>query len=444
MVSFRSVLCLLAPVLGVAVVAACSSSNQETKDEKVCTPGAYVYCRCEDRSEGTKLCKADGRSFDECKCDGSNPGPTEEGDGGFGSGPLEPVEAGTPPPGAPALDAKCIGKVGVVAGAEDSSDAYVAAYAGKGVFNVSKSTGPGVRGPVTILPAYGSLVATYASRYTLIAWTKMTAGTWSPPVSVGSASTSSATSATLLGTDIRLFYPSMDGALRMGTYRSSGWDDATALAGTTADAGVPDRSPPAAAAKGSTVTVAFTGGDGSLDRETYSSGSFSSITKMTASAYNVPPAIVGLDGSGTKDMLMVYVGQDLVLHASSRSASNKAWSAPAIVDDAAISIEMNLVPLPNGGALLTYLGSNDEPYVSTWDPSTGKFSPPAELIPGNNPVLASAPSLVRGACNGDVLVAYAEKKGGVSILSYANGKSSGPYAVTGIPAASWVGVGELP
>ena len=31
-----------------------------------CTPGNYVFCRCSDRTEGTKQCRADGLSFDPC------------------------------------------------------------------------------------------------------------------------------------------------------------------------------------------------------------------------------------------------------------------------------------------------------------------------------------------------------------------------------------------
>jgi len=34
-----------------------------------CTPGNYVFCRCADRSEGTKLCNNDGASFGACSCD---------------------------------------------------------------------------------------------------------------------------------------------------------------------------------------------------------------------------------------------------------------------------------------------------------------------------------------------------------------------------------------
>lgn len=60
--------------LGVVLATQGCSLLQETpatKEERLCTPGAYVFCRCADRSEGTKLCKADGQSFEACSTDGS-------------------------------------------------------------------------------------------------------------------------------------------------------------------------------------------------------------------------------------------------------------------------------------------------------------------------------------------------------------------------------------
>lgn len=49
-----------------AVLVACATSPRE-KEEKLCTPGAYVFCRCQDRQEGTKLCKEDAKSFGPCE-----------------------------------------------------------------------------------------------------------------------------------------------------------------------------------------------------------------------------------------------------------------------------------------------------------------------------------------------------------------------------------------
>lgn len=49
-------------VAGVLAFAGCSSESN-AKGDRICTPGANVFCRCADRAEGTKLCADDGMSF---------------------------------------------------------------------------------------------------------------------------------------------------------------------------------------------------------------------------------------------------------------------------------------------------------------------------------------------------------------------------------------------
>jgi hypothetical protein len=46
--------------------AACVAKTEATKP-RICTPGNYVFCRCKDRSEGTKLCSEDGTAFAPCE-----------------------------------------------------------------------------------------------------------------------------------------------------------------------------------------------------------------------------------------------------------------------------------------------------------------------------------------------------------------------------------------
>jgi cysteine-rich repeat protein len=54
--------------LAIVLVAsqACILENDAKKEERLCVPGGYVFCRCADRAEGTKLCKEDGNSFEKC------------------------------------------------------------------------------------------------------------------------------------------------------------------------------------------------------------------------------------------------------------------------------------------------------------------------------------------------------------------------------------------
>lgn len=71
----------------------CSSKSDASPAAVKCTPGNYVFCRCQDREEGTKLCNEDGASFGKCEpCetadnpaipdDPYNPPPEVEVDGG--------------------------------------------------------------------------------------------------------------------------------------------------------------------------------------------------------------------------------------------------------------------------------------------------------------------------------------------------------------------------
>jgi cysteine-rich repeat protein len=67
---------LLSAVATLGIVVAtqgCSllGGSPETKEERLCTPGAYVFCRCADFAAGTKLCNPDGQSFEACSTDDS-------------------------------------------------------------------------------------------------------------------------------------------------------------------------------------------------------------------------------------------------------------------------------------------------------------------------------------------------------------------------------------
>lgn len=60
-----------AALLGVGILIAsqgCSlvEGHDATTVERLCTPGAYVLCHCANSAKGTKLCKDDGQSFEEC------------------------------------------------------------------------------------------------------------------------------------------------------------------------------------------------------------------------------------------------------------------------------------------------------------------------------------------------------------------------------------------
>lgn len=102
-------------------VQACSSADPAATGAVHCTPGAYVFCRCADRGEGTKLCHPDGASFGECSTDGAGAcaGGEDLTDPHAGMMVDPPGNMMNPPdPGAAAADA-CPGKpTAITAGTE--------------------------------------------------------------------------------------------------------------------------------------------------------------------------------------------------------------------------------------------------------------------------------------------------------------------------------------
>jgi cysteine-rich repeat protein len=80
----------------------CASAKEDASPVK-CTPGKAVFCTCQDREQGTKLCNDDGKSFGTCDpCESaSNPAipddpytPPVEVDADAGADAQEPATAG--------------------------------------------------------------------------------------------------------------------------------------------------------------------------------------------------------------------------------------------------------------------------------------------------------------------------------------------------------------
>lgn len=421
---------------------ACSSASNATSGAKICTAGNFVYCRCADRSEGTKLCHEDGQGFDECKCEGGgNVGGDEPGDGG-----LEPVEGGKA--SGPKIEAACADKLGVIAGGEGDSYTYVMTYKGDGVFETAKGH-PGMRSAASVATVGSSLVAVYAGPLSSVLWVKLSSGTWSAPFAPFSTAASSAPSVVAFGSGARAIYLGQDDRYHMGTLGDSGWDDGSAFAEPSGGIGsIPDKTRPAAGANGTSIVYSFAGSDGSLSRETYSSSSWSQVGKFaTATSYGTAPSMVALDGTSSKDFLTVYVGDDLLLHAVARDASSHTWGSTSVVDTGATTsasdLETSLAPITGGRAMLVYRSAAGTGYYSVWDASSG-FSAPKEIVAGANPTLASAPVVTRGTCGSEATVAYAKATGEVELMRYSAGAWAGPYAVPGLANATFVGVGELP
>jgi len=257
-----------------------------------------------------------------------------------------------------------------------------------------------------------------------------------------------------LGTQVKMVYrcdspaggPCVGGGYYVGTW-SGGWDDATNAAEPIPDAGpLAGRSGPALAAVGSSLVYGFATPDGKLSRVSSSTSSWGSpIAISSASTYMSQPAMTAMNG-GTKDLLMVYIGSDLALHSVTREASNKAWNTPVLVDDAAQPSEAPAVaPMSNGRAMAVWKASNGQAFYSVYDPTlAAPWSAPAELVAGQNPLVTGTPAIAESKCGADLVVAYSEDGGDVSIMRYTAGNWAGPFTVCGMSKLTFVGVGELP
>lgn len=97
-VTARAAVSLLAALLAALAMFACNPSGD---DELLCEPGENIFCRCRAGQAGTKMCRADGRGFDECVgmdgvCEesyGGMPSDDPSGDGNHGSGKKKLLEA---------------------------------------------------------------------------------------------------------------------------------------------------------------------------------------------------------------------------------------------------------------------------------------------------------------------------------------------------------------
>lgn len=427
--------------VGAVVAAACFPSPEPAAP--VCTAGSYVYCRCEDRSEGTRLCLPDQQSFAECKCLASQQRPP------LTEGPTDFVPLEVPPAAGLELDAKCAGKIAVIGsrliepdGGAESEDIYGAAYAGAGKWELGVSRGVTVIGPPRGALVGNTLVAVWKSRHSFIGWTKFEAGqtTLAPPAAVTWPSTND-NPAFFGGATGRLFHTGLEKIINEGTYTpGQGWDDAISPMGEFDDI---EKSGPAAANTASGPVVAFQM-SGKIMVQTRSGSGWSAPTAIPgAVAQKVDPVLVALD-AGPDDLLLVYVGSNYKMHATTRSSADKKWSSPVQVDDIyEPKAWLSMTAMSGGRALLAWQVDGREGFASVYDANARSWSTPSGLLP-QNPKLRAAPVLGRGNCASEATATLVLSDGSVALSLFSAGKWVGPFTVPGMTEIAFAGAGEVP
>ncbi len=153
--------------------------------------------------------------------------------------------------------------------------------------------------------------------------------------------------------------------------------------------------------------------------------------------FNIPAAIIPL-GTGT-DVMMVYVqsGNTQILWLTRTSGT---WSAPAAVTNALTSNPVALAPLPSGGAILAFRGTDGYLYWSTY--ASGAWS---TVAPFSSPNVAidTTPAVTHGIGGDTAEIAYVAG-GTVYAARLAGGAWTTPPAAVGGTSVNGVAIAATP
>jgi hypothetical protein len=252
----------------------------------------------------------------------------------------------------------------------------------------------------------------------------------------------SAPSLAVAGTSLHLVYQATDAKYAHGTYTiAAGWDAANDPVGGASKQGFGPSAPVAASVAGDLV-IAYGGQNGFLYDETWTDGAWAPDEEhTTAQIGTLSPAIAALSG-GASDTLVVYANTTGTLYATSRSAG--AWSSPAVINaNAFTNAAPSLVALSAGRALMAYLGTDEHPYFSVYDPSAAPPWTSPSAIGTGSPILTSPPSIAPGVCGDDAVAVLAEAAG-VTTVRYASGAWLPPTALPGTAGMTFASVASRP
>jgi len=247
-----------------------------------------------------------------------------------------------------------------------------------------------------------------------------------------------------IGTTLHSVYLGTDNKLFHGTFTASGWDcqsDPLTPSGGTQSFGP---SAPAAAGVGSSLIAVFDGSDSNLYTQSWTAGTWAATQQIVgATVGTIPPALIALTG-GSSDLMVVYANAvDNKLYWATRSGGT--WSTPALTNAMAFSLQpVSVAPLPAGGAVLSFLGTDTNGYGMTFDPtSSTPWAPPVALLAGGQP-LTVAPTVATGICGADAVAALVQPAG-IDLVTLSSGTWTPPAApVTGTAAMSFVTVATSP
>ncbi len=274
----------------------------------------------------------------------------------------------------------------------------------------------------------------------------LTGGAWSAPTPLGgSASAIDAPALAAVGATLQGAYLNPSHQYFHASFATA-WDTGADPV-RPADASVTAFGPVRAAAAGTATdfVIAYEGNDLHPYAQTCTIGAGwdDGVALGAAVALaSTPMSVVALGGGGASDLLAVYVdgegsgsGNNLHLFFVTRSAAQKTWSAPAMVNANAFTQGAPALTAMSGGrALLAWLGQSGGIYASVLD--AGVWSTPAAITSATP---SSTPALAPGVCGDDAVAAYLSA-GTVYTTHFASGAWTSPAALVGASGVTSVAI----
>jgi hypothetical protein len=336
----------------------------------------------------------------------------------------------------------CLGSVAIVGGttAGASTIAFAASLDRSGSWSVA-SLPSNVASPPAIAAFGGGFVSVFIDAEGNLESVAST-WSWSSPGAVGGLIASGAPSLAVVGTSLHLVYKADSSKYFHGVYTAaSGWDTADDPVGGAAAQGF-GPSAPVAAGMTDGLAIAYGGEDGFLYTETLQESTWGPSTEMSAASVGtLAPAMVAMHG-GPSEGLIVYTDARGTLHFTSRIAGT--WSTPGVINRTAFTnAAPSLLALSGGRAMMTYLGTNQLPYFSVYDPmTTPTWTDPAQ-IGSTTSTNVSPPSTAAGVCGNEVIAVLTETEG-VFAINYVGGTWLSPTLLEGTAGMTFASVASQP
>jgi len=199
--------------------------------------------------------------------------------------------------------------------------------------------------------------------------------------------------------------------------------------------------PPAVAAIGNAPVIAFVGADGVFYDQSRAGGAWSSASShpIAGKAAPLTPAIAALDSG--PELVAVFAAESGDLQWLSRASGT--WTNPLPIGGAPALDPPRLAPLPGGGAILAYRGTDQRLYTARLSAGDAPaWTTPAAGAGAANPFLLSSPAIARGGKGAEAEMIYVDNLTSVYSTRLVEGawmtpafvgSASGKLAITTIP-----------